>query len=126
MAGGHVLVLIADDEEPIAAVLASLIEDLGFTAQIASNGRQALDLARESWPALVVTDLMMPELTGVELIDALRTEATAAGRKPVPVILMTAAGLQHARKAGADAVVAKPFDLDELDALIAHFLTEVA
>jgi CheY-like chemotaxis protein len=118
-----VIILIAEDEEPIAAILAAVIEDLGYHPVIAVDGRHALELARTTWPALVITDLMMPGLTGADLIAALRAEADTTHRPPVPVILITAAGLQHARGAGADAVLSKPFDLADLEALVADLLS---
>jgi CheY-like chemotaxis protein len=117
-----VIILIAEDEEPIAAILAAVIEDLGYRPLIAVDGRHALELARTTWPALVITDLMMPGLTGADLITALHAEAASTGRPPVPVILITAAGLQHARSAGADAVLGKPFDLADLEETVIHLL----
>ena len=117
-----VLVLVADDEAPIAQVVAEVIGDMGHRVHVARNGRHALDLARARWPALVVTDLMMPELTGAGLIAALRAEAAAAGRPPPPVILMTAAGSAAAAGSGADAVLPKPFDLAMLEDLVARLL----
>ena len=117
-----VLILVVDDEVPIATMITAVVEDLGYQTRVAAHGRDALDLARASWPALVITDLMMPELNGAALIAALRAEATTQGYGQVPVILMTAAGLEPARRAGADAVLSKPFDLDELERLITRFL----
>ena len=116
------LVLIADDEQPIATVVAGLVEDMGYTPQIASDGKQALQMARSSWPALLLTDLMMPGLNGIELIDAIRAEAVANNRPQVPTILMTAAGLARGQAARADAYIAKPFDLDELESLFRALL----
>jgi CheY-like chemotaxis protein len=116
------LVLIAEDEEPIAEVVATVVEDAGYTPRLAAHGRRALELARAEQPALLITDLMMPHLSGAELIAALRSDAVASGRNPVPVILMTAAGPAQARAAGADAVLRKPFELRELDALLRRFL----
>jgi DNA-binding response OmpR family regulator len=118
-----VLVLIADDEGAIAEVVADIVQDLGYKALVAEHGGDALKLARNSWPALVITDLMMPELNGAALIAELRAEQAAKGRAYVPVILMTAAGSERARGAGADAVLNKPFNLDELEHLIAQFLS---
>lgn len=121
-----IVVLIADDEAPIASVVAAVMEDLGYHPQVAVNGKEALAMARVTWPSLVVTDLMMPVLTGEGLIAALRADAALAGRTPVKVILMTATGGAHARRAGADAVLAKPFDLEELEAVVARILGELA
>lgn len=114
----EILILIAEDEPPIAALVAEVVADLGGTPLLASDGRQALALAREHHPTLLVTDLMMPHLSGAELI----AELQSAGPRPIPTILMTAAGLQAARAAGADAVLPKPFDLDALEALLRRFL----
>ena len=116
------LVLIAEDEEPIAEVVATVVEDAGYTPRLAAHGREALELARAEQPALLITDLMMPHLSGAELIAALRSDAAASGHEPVPVILITAAGPAQARAAGADAVLRKPFELLELDALLRRFL----
>jgi len=120
------LVLIAEDEEPIAEVVATVVEDAGYATVVATHGQQALELAREQHPALLITDLMMPYLSGAELIAALRTEAEARGEVAIPIILMTAASLSLARAAGADAVLRKPFDLTQLEALLERFLGGVA
>ena len=71
------LVLIAEDEEPIAEVVATVVEDAGYTPLLAAHGREALELARAKQPALLITDLMMPYLSGAELIAALRSDAAA-------------------------------------------------
>ncbi|MDB5058939.1 MAG: histidine kinase [Chloroflexi bacterium] len=115
-------VLIAEDELPIADVLAAVVEDAGFRAVAARNGREALEIARTQRPALVIADVMMPYLTGVELAEALRADAVAHGEAVIPVILMTAASFARARAAGADAVLRKPFNLADIDALLQRFL----
>lgn len=116
------VVLIAEDERVIAEVLADVVADAGYEPIVATHGRRALELARERWPALVITDLMMPFLDGDELIAALREEAAARGQAAVPVILLTAGGANRARAAGADAVLRKPFDLAALETLMHRFL----
>ena len=120
--GADVLVIIADDEAAIVELVALVIAELGHRTQTVANGRHALELARGRWPDLVVTDLMMPELSGTALIAALRAEAAAAGRPLPPVILMTAAGSSASAAVGADAVLPKPFDLATLEGLVARFL----
>jgi CheY-like chemotaxis protein len=115
-------VLIAEDEEPIAEAIALIVEDAGYTPLVAAHGKQALELARMRRPALVITDLMMPLLDGAELITALRADAVLDDHKPAPVILMTAAGLKRAYEAGADVVLRKPFELDELEKLLFRYL----
>ncbi len=117
------IVLIAEDEAMIADVVATVVEDAGYTPVIARHGQEALAMAHTQDPALVITDLMMPRLTGAELIEALRAEAAATKTAPIPVILMTAANAGVARTVGADVVLPKPFDLDQLEALLHRFLS---
>ncbi|HVA89663.1 MAG TPA: response regulator [Chloroflexota bacterium] len=115
------LVLIVEDERSIASVVAEVVADAGHLPSVARHGRDALKLALEQWPALVITDLMVPHLDGAGLIAALRAEVTEERGMP-PVILMTAAGMHYASAAGADAILHKPFDLSELEALLSRFL----
>lgn len=115
-------VLIAEDEYPIALVLAGLVADAGYRALVARNGRQALELVRGEWPALVITNLMMPQLDGAGLIATLRKEAAARGLPAVPVILVTAAEPRHSRGVGADVTLPKPFDLAWFDDLLVRYL----
>jgi CheY-like chemotaxis protein len=58
------IILIVEDEEPIVQALALILEDCGYQMLLASNGRQALELARTHQLALIITDLMMPQMTG--------------------------------------------------------------
>ncbi|HWE62995.1 MAG TPA: response regulator [Chloroflexota bacterium] len=110
--------MIAEDDQPIATVIAALVEDMGHTPLVARNGGQALAMAREQQPALLITDLMMPVLDGAGLIAALRAEHADG----VPVILLTAAPRAQAQAAGADVVLPKPFDLIALEELISEIL----
>ena len=118
----NILILIVDDEPPILELVSEVVTDMGCTPLVATDGRRALELAREHHPSVIVTDLMMPHLNGVELIEALHDE----GKPPIPTILMTAASAQAAHAARADAVLAKPFDLDDLEMLLRRFLARPA
>jgi two-component system chemotaxis response regulator CheY len=115
-------VLIVDDEEPMVELLAYVVADAGWTPLTAAHGRDALAIVRERWPALLITDLMMPYVGGGDLIAALRAEAETTGRPRVPAILVTGAGRGPALAVGADVVLAKPFELADLDALLRRFL----
>ena len=116
------VILVVDDERPIANILAGLLADLGYTPLVASHGRHALELARERPPALVLTDLMMPYLSGAGLAAALRADAEADGRDAPPIILITAAGAAAAEAVGADAVLYKPFELEHVEAWVTRLL----
>jgi len=120
--GVPLLVLIVDDEGPIAESLAFMVEDEGFPTMVAKHGREALEMAQTRWPALVFTDLMMPHMNGTNLIAALRATAAEHGYPTPPCILMTAAGSRPAEAAGADVVLHKPFDLTEVEDLLTRFL----
>lgn len=116
------MVLIVEDEEPIATAIAVVVEDAGYVPVLASNGQGALSVADTRRPALVLTDLMMPRMDGIQLIAALREQAEANGYAMPPVILMTAGGPRRAREAGADAILWKPFDIEQLEKLLTRFL----
>lgn len=118
------LVLIAEDEEPIALALSFIVEDAGYTPLVAAHGREALELARARHPALIITDLMMPRMTGQELIAILRQEAQEDHH--IPIILMSAAGKAYVADSGADALLPKPFDITQVEDLLRRFLGKVA
>jgi CheY-like chemotaxis protein len=119
---GRLVVLIVEDEEPIADALAFLVEDCGYVPLRASHGKEALALARANHPRLVITDLMMPIMDGRELIAALRADAAANGNSAPIIILTTAGGFTYAQNTGADLVLRKPFDIAEIEALLARYL----
>ena len=111
------LVLVADDEPAVLEVLTEVVEDLGHEVVRAHDGREALQIARAQRPQLVVTDHMMPRLSGVELCRAMRNDEALS---QVPVILLSAALPPEATEAYA--YLAKPFELDEFEALVKRTL----
>jgi two-component system phosphate regulon response regulator PhoB len=112
--------LVVDDEEPIRELLASLLEDSGYRVTVAAHGGEALTVVDREAPDLIVADVMMPVISGVELCQRLKQ---ASETKHIPIILMSAAGTKAADAAGADAFIAKPFDIDEMEALISRFVS---
>jgi CheY-like chemotaxis protein len=111
------LILVADDEVLLSEILAVMLMDDGHEVVTAPHGRAALQMIRERKPALVVTDFMMPLMTGLELAEAIRADADLAD---LPVILLTGAQGDIARKHGDlfEAVIDKPYRPDELLTLI--------
>jgi two-component system KDP operon response regulator KdpE len=110
------LVLVADDEPRITKLVAIALAEEGFRVVSASGGEDAILKAEEYRPDVVLLDIVMPDLDGIEVMRQLRE------RRPVPVILLTAKG-STADKAkgldlGADDYVAKPFHPDELAARV--------
>jgi DNA-binding response OmpR family regulator len=109
------LVLVADDDEDILQLLAFRLERAGYEIVEARNGEQALRLAIDLRPALVVLDVMMPGLNGYEVTRELRRNATT---RSTPIILLTAKAqavdVAGGEEAGADEYVKKPFDARDL------------
>ncbi len=112
-------ILVADDESPILALLRDLLEDEGHTVLAAHNGREALALARTAHPDLVLSDVMMPLIDGMQLARMLRADAVT---RELVVILMSAAHPPDLEAVGAAAFLAKPFDLDAVNRLVARHL----
>jgi len=109
-------ILVVDDAESLRTMLRTYLTQEGFRVVAAANGREALFVARQERPDLIVLDLMMPELGGYDFINAYRREGEA------PIIILTAK-LEESDKVlglelGADDYLTKPFSLRELTARI--------
>jgi two-component system KDP operon response regulator KdpE len=106
------LALVADDEPRITKLVAIALEDEGFRVVTALGGRDALQKAEQLRPDIVLLDIVMPDLDGIEVMRMLRA------RRPVAVILLTAKSSMADRARGlglgADDYLAKPFHPDEL------------
>jgi len=116
---GMATILIVEDEEPVRHFLALLLKDAGHHVLQAMHGAKALELVDQERPDLVISDVMMPVLNGAELCKLLKARADT---QAIPVILMSAAGRQAAGGAGADAFIDKPFELEDMEALVQHWL----
>ena len=108
-------ILIVDDEPYMIRLLQHHIERAGFRMVKATNGREALERIREDRPALVIMDVMMPEINGLEVLAELRQREETRG---LPVIIMTANAQRFTREqaeaAGVSAFLTKPFSPTQL------------
>lgn len=118
-------VLVVDDEETIAEVVARYLERAGYATSVAHDGERAIELAGSSRPDLVVLDVMLPRIDGIEVLRRLRADRT----DPPAVILLTARGEESDRIAGlqlgADDYVVKPFSPGELVARVDAVLRRI-
>jgi DNA-binding response OmpR family regulator len=116
-------VLIVEDDADIAALIGHYLEKAGFGSETVSDGGRALAKAKETEPDLIVLDLMLPGMSGLEICKALRTDNRTAA---VPIIMLTARGEESERilglDTGADDYVVKPFSPNELLARVRALL----
>ena len=111
------LVLIVDDEYIGRETLQSVLEGEGYELEMAENGPQAIEKAKQLLPDVILLDVMMPGMTGFEVCQRIRSDPQIA---EIPIIILTALddreSLLNALKAGADDFISKPFDRYELRA----------
>jgi CheY-like chemotaxis protein len=124
MAGSLATVLICDDE-PSLRELIRVSLDGPYTFVEADDGEESLELARSVRPDVVILDMMMPRLSGLEVLNALRRETELADTR---VIVLTAqpATREQALHAGADIVMVKPFEPDQIATAVQEVLAEQA
>ena len=105
-------VLVVDDDESHRTLMCDLLEEMGYQATQASDGREALRLLGGYLPAAVLLDLRMPVMSGWEVLEALRQ---MPGARQVPVIIVSAYGFEwEASLVGAAGYISKPVDLNRV------------
>ena len=120
--------LVVDDDPSIREILVMNLESEGMEVHVADNGDDAVSLARELLPDLVVLDVMMPGQDGYQVLSTLKSDTCTSD---IPVVLLTAKAsdddVWEGWKSGADYYITKPFNIDELMFFIATaFETKVA
>ncbi|RWZ54546.1 response regulator transcription factor [Halobacillus fulvus] len=109
-------ILIIEDEAEIAELVRDYLEAEGFTVALAADGKQGLEQFRQAEPSLVILDLMLPEIDGMEVCRSIRSTST------VPVLMMTAKRSETDKiiglGIGADDYITKPFSPGELTARV--------
>ena len=110
-------ILVVDDEPEVRQLMEQFLTDKGFNVRVAENGRQGLAALESFTPDLVLLDMHMPELDGIETLKQL------AGRSPAPPVIMVTVNddvetTSRLLQLGAADYVPKPFDLDYLEQAI--------
>jgi len=119
MAGEEILVV--EDNEKNMKLLRDVLQATGYRTLEASTGGQALMLATEHGPALVLMDIRLPDMDGVEALGRLRMDQRTAS---IPVVAITAQAMkrdgERFKEAGFDGYLSKPLDIDELLTTVAR------
>lgn len=110
--GEHRRILVVDDETQITRVLRTSLSSHAYDVRVANDGETALEIMKDWTPDLVITDLSMPNMDGLELTRRLRTTTK------VPIVILSVRGEERSKvqalDAGADDYVTKPFSMEEL------------
>ena len=116
-------ILIVDDERQYVELLGELLSKYGMRAAIAYDANDALFSVRSKAPDLILMDLKMPEMDGLDLIDRLRAEGEW---RDIPIVVVSARTGKDVRKevlsAGADRFLAKPFSSEQLMEVLGEFV----
>lgn len=113
-------IVVIDDEPSVQEVVRAYLERDGYDVRVARDGREGLALAEQTSPALIILDLMLPDVSGEEICRAIRA------RSDVPIVMLTAKASEEERvvglKGGADDYLTKPFSPRELVARVTAVL----
>lgn len=108
-------VLVVDDEPDVVMIIKTTLQAEGYDVVSANNGKDALEEAFETRPDLIVLDVMMPGMTGFDVLKELKANESTA---TVPIVMLTGVSekskIQEAIQSGIDYYVVKPFDFDDL------------
>ena len=119
-------ILVVEDEPSISGFVRRGLIFEGYDVDVVESGRQALDAIRDRSPDIVVLDLMLPEIDGIEVTRRTRAAEAAEGKPAVPILMLTARDAISDRVSGldvgADDYLVKPFDFDELVARVKALL----
>jgi len=116
-------ILVAEDERDIQFLIAFTLQTAGYEVITANNGEEAVALTLKELPALVLTDVRMPKMTGYEACRLIKADPATAH---IPVVFLSAKGqeaeVQAGLEMGGDAYLLKPFELTQLTRKVAEIL----
>jgi CheY-like chemotaxis protein len=117
-------ILVADDDPDILSIVSMSLETQGYTVHKATNGREAVDLAREHHPDLILMDMMMPVVSGYEAVGELKADAST---KDIVIVGLSAKAMatdmERATDAGIDGYITKPFRIAQVLSVVESYLT---
>jgi len=118
-------ILVADDDPDILSIVSMSLETQGYTVHRATNGREAVDLARQHHPDLILMDMMMPIVSGYEAVGELKADATT---KEIVIVGLSAKAMatdmERATDVGIDGYITKPFRIAQVLTVVESYLSD--
>jgi two-component system OmpR family response regulator len=116
-------ILVVDDNEDITDLVETILQAEGYSCTVANNGQECLALLKNNRYDLVLMDIAMPEITGLDVIDKLKSEGTFSQHKVVlfTASSMTDSDMKELTKTGALECIRKPFSKGDLMSLISKY-----
>ncbi len=116
-------ILVADDDPDILSIVSMSLETQGYTVYKATNGREAVDLAKQHHPDLVLMDMMMPIVSGYEAVTELKADAAT---RDITIVGLSAKAMatdmERATDVGIDGYITKPFRIAQVLTVVASYL----
>ena len=116
-------ILVADDDPDILSIVSMSLEATGYTVHKATNGREAVDLAREHHPDLVLMDMMMPVVSGYEAVKEMKA---GEDTRDITIVGLSAKAMatdmERATDAGIDGYITKPFRIAQVLSVVQEYL----
>ena len=117
-------ILVADDDPDILSIVSMSLETQDYTVYKATNGREAVDLARQHHPDLILMDMMMPVLSGYEAVVELKADATT---KDIVIVGLSAKAMatdmERATDVGIDGYITKPFRIAQILSVVESYVS---
>lgn len=117
-------VLVVDDDDLVLKSIAVILKRQGYDFRLAQNAQQALDHASEMEFDIILSDIRMPSVNGVDAVKKIQEDRKKAGKKELPVIFITGFAEEsiHLKAGMLGEIIQKPFDLDQLMTTMREYL----